>query len=58
MKEKWEKLQEEKEEKYKKAQEEAFQRDIEHLKEKNDKNGDHNIKAKVRHLSSNEVGSH
>lgn len=40
MQERLKKLQEEKQEKFKKAQEEAFQRDLEGLKEKQDKNGE------------------
>lgn len=42
------KIIEEREERVKKALEDSFIRDIEHMKEKNDKNGDHNIKEKVR----------
>lgn len=41
------KLQEEKAERVKRAMEEAFVRDIEELKEKNDKNGEYMIKIRV-----------
>ncbi len=40
MQERLRKLQEEKAERFKKAQEEAFQRDLDTFKEKNDKNGE------------------
>jgi|LauGreDrversion4_2_1035121.scaffolds.fasta_scaffold216990_2 hypothetical protein len=48
MQERLKKLQEERIERTKKAQEDAFQRDIETLKEKNDKNGEWMNRLRVR----------
>jgi hypothetical protein len=49
-KERLAKLAEDKEDRARKAQEDAFLRDIEHQREKHDKNGEGNLKAKVRGL--------
>lgn len=51
VKERLAKLAEEKEERLKKAQEESFLRDIEHLREKNDKSGETYKAARVSNLS-------
>jgi hypothetical protein len=50
MQERLKKLQQERIERTKKAQEDAFQRDIETLKEKNDKNGEWMSRIRVRRI--------